>query len=118
MRKLQLNPVPTLALSFHDLMALRGIIRAYITYTHRASKPTPARQDHLEVLEGLYTRLTSVPANVSDIAFLLSIAEVAALSGAIKGFCAFVRSKVPPSQERDEILQDIERMREFLLQML
>ena len=118
MHKSHLNSVPTLALSFHDLIALRGIIRAYITYTRRASKATPARQEHLEVLEILYTRLTSVPANISDIAFLLSIAEVAALSGAIAGFCAFIRSKVPPSQERDETLQEVERMREVLLQML
>lgn len=112
------NSLPTLALSFHDLIALRGIIRAYITYTRRTSKPTLARQEHLDVLEILYTRLTSVPANVSNIAFLLSIAEIAALSGAIKGFCAFIRSRVPPSQERDETLQDVERMREALMHML
>ncbi len=118
MHKSHLNSVSTLALSFHDLVALRGIIRAYITYTRRTSQPTSARQDHLEVLETLYTRLASVPANVSDIAFLLSIGEVAALSGAIRGFCAFVRSKVPPSPERDEILQDMERMRDTLMNML
>ncbi len=118
MHKAHLHSVPTLAVSFHDLMALRGIIRAYITYTRRTSQPTPARHDQLNVLETLYTRLISVPANVSDIAFLLSIAEVAALSGAIKGFCTFIRSKVPPSQERDEILRDIERMRETLVAML
>ena len=118
MHKTHLHPIPTLALSFHDLIALRGIIRAYITYTRRTNKATPARQEHLDVLETLYARLMSVPANVSEIAFLLSIAEVAALSGAIKGFCTFIRSKVPPSQERDETLQGVERMREVLLQML
>lgn len=118
MHKSHLHPVPTRALSFHDLVALRGIIRAYITYTRRTSQPPPARQDLLDVLETLYTCLTSAPANVSDIAFLLSIAEVAALSSAIKGFCTFIRSKVPPSQERDETLQEVERMREVLLQML
>jgi hypothetical protein len=118
MHESHLNPVPTLALGFHDLVALRGIIRAYITYTRRASQPIQARQDQLEVLEGLYTRLAGVPANVRDIAFLLSIAEVAALNAAIAGFCAFVRSKVPPSRERDETLQDVERMREVLMHML
>ena len=69
-------------------------------------------------LHPLYMRLASVPANVSDIAFFLSIAEVTALCGAIKGFCTFVRSKVPPSQERDETLRETEQMREVLLQML
>ena len=110
--------LPTLALSYHDLMTLRGIILAHSTYIRRTSKSTQDRQEHLEVLEGLYTPLASVPAPANDIAFLLSIAEVAALSGAIKGFCAFVRDRVPVSQERDGILQYVERMREVLLQML
>ena len=118
MRKVQLHPVPTLALSSHDLEDLRAILLAHMTHLRRSSKPTPARQDHLEVLEGLYTRLASVPTSLSDIAFLLSIAEVAALCGAIRGFCAFVRGKVPPSQEREETLHKVERMREELLQML
>ncbi len=118
MRKVQLHPVPTLALSCHDLESLRLIILAHITYIRRTSKPTGERQEHIEVLEALYTRLASVQANVSDIAFFLSIAELAALCGAIKGFCAFVRRKVPPSQEREGILRKTEGMREVLLQML
>ena len=118
MRKVQLHPVPTLALSCHDLESLRLIILAHITSIRRASKPSEERREHIEVLEALYTRLASVPANMSDIAFFLSIAEVAALSGAIKGFCTFIRSKVPPSQERDKTLQEVERIREVLLQML
>ena len=118
MHTTHLNPMPTLALGYHDLVALRGIILAHSAYIRRTSKSTQARQEHLEVLEGLYTRLASVPAPVNDIAFLLSIAEVAALSGAIKGFCAFVRDRVFPSQERDGILQYAEQMREVLLQML
>jgi len=89
-----------------------------ITHTRRTSQSLQDRQQHLDVLEGLYTRLTSVPASINGIAFLLSIAEVAALCGAIKRFCAFVRGKVPSSQERDETLQGVERMREVLLKML
>jgi hypothetical protein len=118
MRKVQLHPVPTLALSCHNLECLRLIILAHITHTRRKNKPTEERQEHLVVLEALYTRLASVPAHVSDIAFFLSIAEVAALCGAIKGFCTFIRGKVPPSQKREETLQGVEQMREVLLQML
>ncbi len=118
MRKVQLHPVPTLALGSHDLEGLRLIILAHITYTRRTSKPSGERQERLAVLEALYTRLMSVPATVSDIAFILSIAEVAALCGAIAGFCAFVRSRVQPSQEREETLRKTEQMREVLLQML
>ena len=117
MHKHNLNPVPTLVLSFHDLAAVRGIIRAYITYTRRVSKPTRKRDEQILVLESLYVRLANIPVNVPDLALLLSTAEVAALDCAIAGFCAFVRNKVPPSRERDETLQDVERMRETLAQM-
>jgi len=115
--KYHLNPVPSLRLNFHDLTAVRGIICAYITYTRRTSKPSRQRDEQLQVLESLHVRLASVPANVTDIAFLLSTVEVAGLDCAIAGFCAFIRCKVPPSQERDETLHEVERMREVLARM-
>ncbi|HEU0001989.1 MAG TPA: hypothetical protein VFQ36_13900 [Ktedonobacteraceae bacterium] len=113
-----LNYLPTLALSFNDLVPVRSIIRAYITYTRRMSQPTRERDEQMHVLESLYLRLTNMPINVTDVALLLSVAEIIALDAAIAGFCAFVRQKVPPSQERDETLQDVERMRQILAQML
>ena len=118
MQKYNLNQLPTLALSFNDLASVRSIIRAYITYTRRVSQPTRERDEQMHVLESLYLRLTNLPTNVTDVALLLSTAEVVALDCAIAGFCAFVRHKVPPSRERDETLQDVERMRQVLARML
>ncbi|HEU0001082.1 MAG TPA: hypothetical protein VFQ36_09300 [Ktedonobacteraceae bacterium] len=118
MHKYNLNQLPTLALSFNDLVSVRSIIRAYITYTRRVSQPTRERDEQMHVLESLYLRLTNIPVNVTDMALLLSVAEITALDAVLAGFCAFVRHKVPPSQERDETLQDVERMREVLARML
>ncbi|HEU0000634.1 MAG TPA: hypothetical protein VFQ36_07035 [Ktedonobacteraceae bacterium] len=112
-----LNQLPTLALSFNDLASVRSIIRAYITYTRRVSQPTRERDEQIHVLEILYLRLTNMPINVTDVALLLSVAEITALDAAIAGFCDFVRQKVPPSRERDETLQDVERMRQILARM-
>ena len=117
MHKYNLNQLPTLALSFNDLVSVRSIIRAYITYTRRVSKPTRERDEQIHVLESLYLRLANMPTNVTDVALLLSVAEIAALDCALAGFCAFVRSKVPPSQERDETLADVERLRQVLARM-
>ena len=118
MDRSNLNRLPTLALSFNDLASVRSIIRAYITYTRRVSRPTRERDEQIHVLESLYLRLANIPVNVADMALLLSVAEVAALDCAIAGFCAFVRHKVSPSRERDETLQDVERMRQILARML
>jgi len=46
------------------------------------------------------------------------MAEIAALDRAITGFCVFVRKKVSPSRERDETLEDVERLRLALAAML
>jgi hypothetical protein len=117
MDRSNLNRLPTLALNFNDLASVRSIIRAYITYTRRVNKPTRERDEQMHVLESLYLRLANIPVNVADIALLLNVAEVAALDCAIAGFCAFVRNKVSPSRERDETLQDVERLRQALARM-
>ena len=113
-----LNRLPTLALNFNDLASVRSIIRAYITYTRRVSQPTRERNEQMHVLESVYLRLANIPVNMAQVTIPLSVAEVAALDCAIAGFCAFVRNKVSPSRERDETLQDVERLRVALLQML
>jgi len=113
-----LNRLPTLALNFNDLASVRSIIRAYITYMRRVSKPTRERDERMHVLESVYLRLANMPVNVGEVAIPLSVAEVAALDCAIAGFIEFVRHKVSPSLERDETLQDIERLRLALVQML
>jgi len=113
-----MNQLPALALNFNDLASVRSIIRAYIAYTRRVSKPTRERDEQIHVLESLYLRLANIPVNVADMALLLSVAEVAALDCAIAGFCAFVREKVSPSRERDETLMDVERLRQALAAML
>jgi hypothetical protein len=117
MNRPNLNHLPTLALNFNDLASVRSIIRAYITYTRRVSQPTRERYEQMHVLESLYLRLANMPVNVADVALLLSMAEVVVLDCAIAGFCAFVRNKVSPSRERDETLQDVERLRQALARM-
>jgi len=113
-----LHRLPTLALNFNDLASVRSIIRAYITYTRRVSRPTRERDEQIHVLESLYLRLANIPVNVADMALLLSVAEVTALDCAIAGFCSFVRNKVPRSRERNETLQDVERLHQALALML
>ena len=51
MGRSNLNRLPTLALSFNDLASVRSIIRAYITYTRRVSKPTQERDETLQDVE-------------------------------------------------------------------
>jgi len=46
------------------------------------------------------------------------VVEIEAVNTAMLGFAAFVRQKVPPSLERDETLQTLERLRQHVMTML
>ncbi len=118
MHRLNLQRLPTLTLGFNDLASLRSILRAYITYTRRTSRQTRERDDLLHLLESVYLRLASIPVNVAEVTIALSVTEIGAVNMALLGFIAFVRAKVSSSRERDETLQDVERMRQALMEML
>ena len=115
---MQQHNLPTLHVGFNDLSVLRNVIRGYLAYSRRTTKPMPERQEQAHLLEGIYQRLTARPNSVSEVHIHLQVQEIQALNAAMLGFCAFVRLKVPPSQDRDETLQDLEGFRQLLLAML
>ena len=116
----QQNPPiePNLRLSLNDLAVLRSVICGYLAYVRRAVLPAQQPHVQLRILESLYQRLSGIPPNALDVQIPLLVPEIRALESAILGFAAFVRQKVPPSNDRDETLQDLERFRQQLVQML
>jgi hypothetical protein len=118
MHQHNLYQLPTLHVGFNDLSVLRNVIRGYLAYSRRTTMPTQERQEQARLLEGVFQRLTSAPSGMMEVHIHLQFQEIHALNTAILGFCAFVRQKVPASQDRDETLQDLERFRQMLLAML
>jgi hypothetical protein len=98
-------------LGFNDLAVLRSVIRGYVAYARRT---TPSSHVQLQLLEGIYHRLTGIPPGALEAHIMLLAPEMYALDSALLGFAACVRHMVPPSQERDETLQDLERFRQHL----
>ena len=117
-RREQAYDFPTLRIGYGDLSVLRNVIRGYLAYSRRTMKPTPGSIEQARLLEDIYQRLISRPYGSTEVHFHLLAEEVHALNAAMLGFCAFVRSKVPPSRDRDETLQDLEAFRQSLLAML
>ncbi len=115
---MQHHNLPTLQIGFNDLSVLRNVIRGYLAYSRRTSLPTQERQEQARLLDGVYQRLIAAPNGAVEVHIHLQSQEIQALNTAMLGFCAFVRQKVPPSQDRDETLQDLEGFRQKLLAML
>jgi len=109
---------PLLPISFNDLAALRSILSGYLAYLRRTTPRTQERQRLMQVLEGVYQRLTGISAQAMEVRIVLSVAEVEAVNTAMLGFAAFVRQKVAPSRERDETLQTVEQLRQYVMRML
>lgn len=114
----QQHNFPTLQIGFNDVSVLRNVIRGYLAYSRRTTKPTPERQEQARLLEGIFQRLIARPGGAVEVHIHLQLQEIQALNIAMLGFCAFVRQKVPPSRDRDETLQDLEGFRQMLLAML
>ena len=115
---MQQHDFPTIQIGFDDLSVLRNVIRGYLAYSRRTTKPTPERQEQARLLDGIYQRLLARPSGAMEVHIHLQLPEIQALNVAMLGFCAFVRQKVPPSRDRDETLQDLESFRQMLLTML
>jgi hypothetical protein len=110
--------LPTVPIGLNDLAVLRSIISGYLAFLRRTGARTQQRQTLMQVLEGVYQRLTGISAQTVEARIFLSVTEVEALNTALLGFAAFVRQKVSPSTERDETLQTLELLRQHLVAML
>jgi hypothetical protein len=103
---------------FNDLAVLRSVIFGYLAYARRSIPPSQQRDARIRLLGGLYQRLAAIPSSSSEAGILLTESEILALNDAIAVFDAFVRKKVSPSQDRDEVLYSLEQLRQGLLHML
>lgn len=107
----QQHSLPVIVLGFGDIEAIQRIIRAYIPYMRRTVPPSQQREIECHLLEGVSMRLAGMRPDTPEVSLILTVSEMRVLNNALLGFIAFVRNRVSPSQERDETLQDTERLR-------
>lgn len=110
--------LPELPLGFGDLGVLRDIIQAYLAFLPRSGLSAQEKQTQTHLLKGVSFKLADIPKQAVEARIMLSVEEIYALSCAMQVFIAFVKSKVSPSRERDETLQDVAHLRQCLLNLL
>ena len=109
--------VPHVPLSCTDLRAMVAIVTAYRTYLRHGVPPSPKRERSLRLLQGLEQRLTppvAAPQGQEERVIPLTTQEIQVLEEAMDGFVQVGRQLVPPSSQRDDLLQEIEGFRDYM----
>ena len=109
--------VPYIPLSSNDLRAMVAIVTAYRTYLRHGVPPSPKRERSMRLLQGLEQHLTplvAAPQGQEERVIPLTTQEIQVLGEAMDGFVQLVRQLVPPSSQRDELLQEIEGFRDYV----
>jgi len=104
-------------LSGNDLQAMVAIVTAYRTYLRHGVLPSPKRERSLQLLQGLERRLTplvAAPQGQEELVIPLTTQEIQVLEEAMDGFVQVVCQLIPPSNQRDELLQEIKSFRDYL----
>ena len=109
--------VPLMPLNGNDLRAMVAIVTAYRTYLRHGVPPSPKRERSMRLLQGLERRLTplvAAPQGQEERVIPLTTQEIQVLGEAMDGFVQVVRQLVPPSNQRDDLLQEIEGFRNYV----
>jgi hypothetical protein len=109
--------VPHVTLSCNDLRAMVTIVTAYLTYLRHGLPPSPKRERSIRLLQGLEQRLTplvAAPQGQEESVIPLTTQEIQVLGEAMDGFVQVVRRLVPPSNQRNDLLQEIEGFRDYV----
>jgi len=73
--------------------------------------PSPKRERTLRLLQGIQQRLTAhvaAPQQPEETSIPLTAQEIHALEDAMGDFVQLVRQVIPPSNQRDDLLQQVE----------
>ncbi|MBV9688789.1 MAG: hypothetical protein JO202_03655 [Ktedonobacteraceae bacterium] len=102
----------TVPLHPNEFKALYTAIGGYLTFLRNAVQPSRERSNLIEVLQTVRFRLDKVLRANEDGAHLwLTEVEVSAIDTAVQTFCRLVPWVVEPSQQRDETLQALDKLR-------
>ena len=111
---------PNIPLSMSDILTIDSALRGYLSYVRGAVPASAERDVEIQKLQGLRTRLTALPEHgTPHVVFCipLTVEDMEALTNALRGFTHLVTMLVPPSQERDGVLQSFEELRQQLALM-
>lgn len=112
-------PLPSLPIGPNDVRSLASVIRGYLAYLRRAVPLSAKQQAQIRTLQSLQARfLTLHIHNQQEIPIPLTLDELIALTEAMCGFMKLVHRMVPPSQERDGVIESLKDLHRAITRLL
>ncbi|QBD81177.1 hypothetical protein EPA93_36470 [Ktedonosporobacter rubrisoli] len=102
-----------------EIAAIEQIIKSYVAYLRRSASGASSSQDKVSRFIALCTRLASYrQQQSSEAALFLSCADLECICEALDGFSKLIRRHIPKTRQRDDMLLDLQRLRQALTKML
>jgi hypothetical protein len=98
-------------LSPNDLSALSTILQFYERFLWNMTAPSAKRSKQIVEVQLLIVKLFQLPKRN---AMVLTLSEVGYINSALQIFLSQVKQKIPPSRNRDEVLESCEWLREYM----
>ena len=110
---------PFLPLGLDDLEGLQHVIALYLRHCKTQGKISSEREQHQRLLRELHTRIERARLSRADpVCLPLTLAEWQGLKKALSGCAWVVRTRVPHSAERDDLLAVLERLKQEVAQII
>ncbi|MBE3561701.1 MAG: hypothetical protein IMW89_21140 [Ktedonobacteraceae bacterium] len=128
-----MQEIPSITLGRGSLKALESIIKGYLRNLRKAAaRPEIHRKrlkkgaltvsDQMRILEALHQQFTSLllrnEQELENVAVLLTVEEIRAITLALSGFLRGVKERAPATLEREAILREVAALRQQLVSML
>lgn len=113
------NSQPFLPLGLNDLEGLQHVIALYLRHFKTQGKISSERERHQRLLRDLHTRVGRARLSGADpVCLPLTLEEWQELKKALSGCAWVVRTHVPASAERDDLLAVLEHLKQQVAQII
>lgn len=107
------NEHPFLPLGLGDLEGLQHVIALYLRYVKTQGMLSSEREQHQQLLRDLHARIGRARlSNADPVCLPLTLAEWQGLKKALSGCAWVVRTSVPVSQEREDLLTVLAQLKQ------
>jgi hypothetical protein len=112
------HTLPQVELAANDIKTVDDILRGNIGYLRNNAKLTRQTLKRIQELEDLRGRLLFLRRGGEQSAVLVTVNDIRCIHEAMRTFVKLTRQLVPQSQERDETLGAVSRLRKYIEQQL
>ncbi|MGH2482207.1 MAG: hypothetical protein ACRDHW_21360 [Ktedonobacteraceae bacterium] len=108
-----------LFLGLSDLEGLQQVLALYLRYLNAQSTTSPAGEQRRQLLANLRARIAQARLSRHDpVSIPLTLVEWQGLKKALNGCAWVIRTSIPATAERDDLLEVLERLKQKIARII